>query len=40
MVKVLSTKVPDEIYEAFKKKAEKEGLPVVTLLRLMIYKYL
>ena len=40
MVKVLSTKVPDEVYEVFRKKAEESGLSIASLLRHIVYKYL
>lgn len=39
-MKVLATKVPDDVYEALKERASKEGMSVATLLRKLIYDYL
>lgn len=38
-MKVVATKIPDDVYEELKEKAKEEG-SIATLLRKLIYQYL
>lgn len=39
-MRVLATKVPDDVYEAFRERASEEGMSIAALLRKLIYDYL
>jgi len=39
-MRVLATKVPDDVYEAFRERANAEGLSMAALLRRLVYEYL